>query len=386
MQDGSPLISRPKWKKASLFGFAGLSVLALFALSFSWRSHIKVRHLDRKIKNYIKRSTRENTSLPNELIGVPFAEESGLVLSVKTVEIPEVLAPYNGSIIEHGDGYLLFFRYDTLDSRLRRPRYTHVGCVELDREFELGDHLARQVDTQNLHSEDPRAVRLGDQIYLCYNEPRGAGRVMRLGRFDLERAAVVDPITLDPDFCPIEKNWPPFEGILEDGTPSIQLEYSLNPRILLQVDDLTTGALSAPSHPKSQLMQHLNWSPSWGRPLRGGAPPRRVEDQFLGFFHSSFRDKKGMFWYVMGAYTFEAKPPFRITAISSHPILFEGIYESLILNTAGSGKRVIFPAGFVTEEKNGKQLIHLACGENDASIKIVTLDQEVLLRSLKSVQ
>ena len=38
------------------------------------------------------------------------------------------------------------------------------------------------------------------------------------------------------------------------------------------------------------------------------------------------------------------------------------------------------------EEKHGKQLIHLACGENDAAVKIVTLDQEVLLRSLKKVE
>jgi predicted GH43/DUF377 family glycosyl hydrolase len=88
----------------------------------------------------------------------------------------------------------------------------------------------------------------------------------------------------------------------------------------------------------------------------------------------------------MGAYTFEAKPPFRITAVSTAPILFDGIYDTPALNTASPDKYVIFPCGFAIEKKEGKTLIHLGCGENDSAIKIVTMDKDELVKSLHKVQ
>ena len=87
----------------------------------------------------------------------------------------------------------------------------------------------------------------------------------------------------------------------------------------------------------------------------------------------------------MGAYTFENHPPFRVTSMSPYPILFSDIYDSVPLNTAEARKRVIFPASFVIEKKDGKEWIHLSCGENDASIKIITLDKEILLKGLKRI-
>ena len=84
----------------------------------------------------------------------------------------------------------------------------------------------------------------------------------------------------------------------------------------------------------------------------------------------------------MGAYTFNAAPPFNLTGISKYPILFKGIYETPFINTASIDKRVIFPSGFVVENQDDRELIHLACGENDCSVKIVTLDKEQLLKSM----
>jgi hypothetical protein len=84
----------------------------------------------------------------------------------------------------------------------------------------------------------------------------------------------------------------------------------------------------------------------------------------------------------MGAYTFEAHPPFRITGISNHPILFRGIFDTPYINTASLDKRVIFPSGFVLEKQQNKELIHVACGENDSAVKIITLDKEKLIKSM----
>ncbi len=80
----------------------------------------------------------------------------------------------------------------------------------------------------------------------------------------------------------------------------------------------------------------------------------------------------------MESYTFEGKPPFRLTGISKYPILFDGIYDSPIIHTAPHDKKIIYPRGFVVEGN----LLHLACGENDCAVKIVTMDLQKLKQSL----
>ncbi len=370
---------------------AALIVATLGVVAMTSKNpRFSVGYLKKKASSYFVKSEWQNASMPPGFEAVPLAERSGIVLSVRKVEVPGIEAPYNGSLIERGDeGYLLFFRYDIPEERRNRPRASYIGCMELDREFQWNGHPVRNVNTQNDRSEDARAFWKQGQIYLCYNDPsphQRKGRVMRVGRLDVEKLAVVESVTLDPGFSEVEKNWAPFEGILEDGSSSLQFEYSLHPRILLQVERGITGVSLTPFlRPDSLLVQKLGWPISWGE-LRGGTPPRRVGDQFLGFFHSSFRDDKEMRWYLIGAYTFEDKPPFRITATSPHPIFFEGIYDSHAINSAApQRKKVLFPGSFVTEERGGKRLIHLSCGENDAAIKIITIDQDALLSSLRAV-
>lgn len=121
-----------------------------------------------------------------------------------------------------------------------------------------------------------------------------------------------------------------------------------------------------------------------GKP-RGGSAAKIVGNEYLAFFHSSFCDDDGINWYIMAAYTFEAKPPFRITAVSNYPILFKGIYDSPPLNTANPLARCVFPGTFACETRDGKELIHLPCGENDSAVKIITIDKVALLKSMKKI-
>ncbi len=88
----------------------------------------------------------------------------------------------------------------------------------------------------------------------------------------------------------------------------------------------------------------------------------------------------------MGAYTFEAEPPYAITSITPYPILFKGIYSSEYLNTADVNKYCIFPAGLAIEKTSSKTLLHVSCGENDSHIKIVTFDYEKLKKSMTPVK
>jgi len=185
---------------------------------------------------------------------------------------------------------------------------------------------------------------------------------------------------LDMNLQWIEKNWGSFEYIGADQKPHLFLEYQMSPRKLFELPDPRVNEVKNLTLPQEVSYLPLPWADKWGA-IRGGAPAQKIGNEYLGFFHSSFAEN-GLLWYVMGAYTFEAHPPFRITGISNHPIIFRGMFETPYTNTAPLNKCVIFPSGFVIEKQRSRELIHLACGENDSTVKIVTFDKKKLLASM----
>ena len=78
----------------------------------------------------------------------------------------------------------------------------------------------------------------------------------------------------------------------------------------------------------------------------------------------------------MGAYTFEKQPPFRITKISKYPIVCKET----------KNKKIVFPCGFVVDHKEDRDRIHLSYGENDNKAKIMSLDKQTLMQSMKEVK
>jgi hypothetical protein len=192
-----------------------------------------------------------------------------------------------------------------------------------------------------------------------------------MGEVDLEQKSLGTIHSLNINSRRVEKNWSPF--VYEGKSHFI---YSITPHRILTYPSLQSANLGAES-----ILSENDWSRQlWGSP-RGGTPAQLVNGEYLSFFHSAFEDHRGVVWYTMSAYTFEATPPFRITRISPHPITFHGIYDSPHRDIANSRVRCIYPAGFVTDDDK----IHLSCGENDSAIKIITMDKQALLKSLKSV-
>lgn len=69
------------------------------------------------------------------------------------------------------------------------------------------------------------------------------------------------------------------------------------------------------------------WETKWNAnlwnygPIRGGTPPVLVNGEWLTFFHSSTPWTTDKRQYHMGAYTFEDRPPFKITKITREPLL-----------------------------------------------------------------
>jgi predicted GH43/DUF377 family glycosyl hydrolase len=325
--------------------------------------------------------------IPPQLRNIPLAESDGIVVDVKKIALRDIVAPYNPSIIEQGDRFFLFFRYDVFNRKCPFPFYTNIGCAELDKQFNQTEKDVARIDTKSKFSEDPRIFKVGEEFFLTYNDLSFSPtkrRTIHVASLNLQDLSIGYITNLDIQRGPVEKNWIPFEYAEPGQAPHLYFEYERIPRNVFKVPDTKVNQIEQIVQAHQGTINQYHWPITWGK-TRGGTPARRIGDEYLAFFHSSFRDDEDISWYVMGAYTFEAKPPFRITSISHYPILFKGIYDSPPLNTANPALRCIFPAGFALENRDGRELIHVACGENDAAIKIVTIDQEVLLKSMKKL-
>lgn len=324
------------------------------------------------------------TPVPSKLAHVPYGEDSGIVVGVKEVNIRNIKAPYNASLIPSTSGYELFFRYDVMSSKSKyAPFYSHIGVVHLNDQFEQGNEEFKKIHVPTDYAEDPRAILVNNQLYLLYNALNTDNlnnRCMYVAHLDKTSFDVTYNTILDMNLQWIEKNWSPFEYIGADQKACFFLEYQISPRKLLQLPDPQVNKMENLILPLEVSYLPLSWQKKWGK-VRGGTPAQKIGNEYLGFFHSSFKEN-GLLWYVMGAYTFEAHPPFRITGISNHPILFRGIFETPYAKMAPLDKRVIFPSGFVVEKQNDQELIHVTCGENDSSVKIITLDKENLMKSM----
>ncbi len=384
-------------KKSKKLRYVLLGVLCVAGLAYYFQSEINslkkkskaYRHFFAKIEGGYNPATTfiSGMRVPLELQNIPLAEGSGIVLDVKNVQIRNVPAPYNASIIEHGDGYLIFFRYDVIDQNCPLPFYTYIGCAELDKNFEQTEKEFTRIDTHSDYSEDPRVLKMEDQFYLIFNDivsDKYYRRGMHVANLNIEDRTVNYVTVLDPQLQSIEKNWVPFAYRDENNKSHFFFEYCINPHRILHLENPSENSLRFLTFQNVSSFQRFYWPAIWGEP-RGGSSARKVGDKYLAFFHSSFRDRDGLPWYFMAAYTFEDHPPFRVTGISHYPILFQGVFSSPSMNTANPKLRALYPCGFAIENRDGKELIHVSCGENDSATKIITLDKVKLLKSIKKI-
>ncbi len=377
-----------------LLGLTALTVAEYKCFDLKLQSHKKKTSKRLKICENIAKGIpfqsalgEERELFPPQFDKIPFSNNV-IVLNVKKLDIRNAFAPYNPSIIEHGDGYLVFFRYDIVKQMHLNFYHTHIAYVELDNNFNQTDKEFVTIDTKSPFCEDPRALWHNGNLSLVYNNLVPAkfySRAMHIARVNLDEHETTDIQKIDLHLSKVEKNWAPFIYTNEDGSENVLFEYQvLEPRQILKVTAAETPEWIEPKPTQELDLWCEKWSEKWGTPL-GGTGARLVDGEYLSFFHSKFKAQDGTWWYVMGAYTFEAKPPFRITGVSTNPILFDGIYETPALNTASPDKYVIFPCGFAIEKKDGKTLLHLSCGENDSAIKIVTIDKDALEKSLQKL-
>lgn len=250
---------------------------------------------------------------------------------------------FNPSIIKRPDGTWLITRRSTWSKEFDFGM-NDIMAFSLDKDgitpsrgfkVRIGDRFYRE------QFEDPRAVYHDGKTYIgacdfIWNKGKWTGAHQIISQVDNAWNLVM---RYDPSFGMNrgnigrnkgnEKNWTWF---FHEGFP--YLVYMTTPEhhvIRFNESDWT------PDHTLDIICQYkTEWDSSvWESgaiqgstpKIGGGTPPIRIGNEYFSFFHSSVLMENKKRRYHMGAYSFEAKPPFRVTRITSNPILSGSKYD-----------------------------------------------------------
>jgi predicted GH43/DUF377 family glycosyl hydrolase len=307
---------------------------------------------------------------------------SDFILETKKIEIPGHPFANNPSITRWKGRLLLSFRSYNMATGSTNP----FGLVWLDEEFNpVSTPQIFELPFKNpvlaSKQQDPRLITVGDRLFAVYNNilenvTHKEMRRMFVVEFHYDR----DTFTASEPECithfesenemRYEKNWVPFAY-----NGQLHLGYSVIPhkifRPILGTNSCETVSTSKNTFP---------WD--WGHP-RGGTQAILDKDHYLGFFHSWAdvhtvqSNNKKITHYVMGAYIFEAHPPFNIIAASPHPIVSSGFYDPPYYKT-WKPLRCVFPGGLIVDENYA----WVTYGRQDHEVWIAKIDKKKLIESL----
>lgn len=307
---------------------------------------------------------------------VPWADEEKIVDRVFPLKIPGFYGAYNPSIVKCNEGFILSFRYE--DKNLLK---SFVGLVRLDKQFRLiGIPVVADFTYEH---QDVRLFWYKGGLFAVSSRiisMRPAQCPISLSQVDLETLTFKSVVDLEYHPQVVEKNWVPIVHTDATGEESLYLVYSHNPLHILRVSSLELGTVEQPTLLPEK--RNLVWEEKWGK-IRGGTPCTCLGEEQLAIFHSAFNNGERWCW-VIGAMMFDNSPPFSITKISPYPIVAHGMYTTKLVHRFRHRTfKVAFPGGFVEEKEGGKTVLYLVYGENDSGIKVMVLDKERLLASLK---
>lgn len=237
--------------------------------------------------------------------------------------------------------------------------------------------------------EDPRAVVIGERIFLFYVviEKDDASRILgsRVMFAELSAATLPPRVissfalpknpTGNPDLAHLtwEKNWVPFAS----DEHHVGLIYDHAPWTVILLNIATPGA--APRLVTAFKSSALEWS--YGA-IRGGASPIHYEGRYsITFFHSS-QVVGSRNVYMVGACVFENAAPFEPVAMTREPLLiapYRSTASRFGWNVLAS---VVFPMG-ATQTSDGFKLL---CGLDDGEIGTFSILSSELAARLEPMQ
>ena len=225
------------------------------------------------------------------------------------------------------------------------------------------------------HFEDPRAIYVDDRVFISASTFHRVGKttwvmvhqILSQMTHDWTATGVIDPVYGGNGGSPMmqtgnEKNWLWFH---HNGR--FHMVYSNQPHDVVEFDERWKPVKSHKTRFGNPLWKHGE--------IRGGTPPVRVGDEYFSFFHSSLPWIGRKRRYHMGAYAFEAHPPFRITRMSTMPILSgskdDPWHDGLPL--------VVFPCGAIL--RNGTWTVTM--GINDCESGWIEIPHNELTLTLR---
>jgi len=176
--------------------------------------------------------------------------------------------------------------------------------------------------------QDPRIVVISEDKFYVYFTNQLGERYIRMGMAMIELNTTINKVEVSRNYRSIypivnpksdQKNWTPF--IFGEEVLLIQ---SINPFMVVKTSAQDSEHMHA-YHESTTEMEEFYWP--YGE-MRGGTNAIFIPEKgvYLSFLHSAGH-VTGMKTYVMGAYTFSAKPPFRILSMSPYPIMPQRFYD-----------------------------------------------------------
>lgn len=315
----------------------------------------------------------------NRLVGRRLCVEDEVFVRDERVEgLVDGRVNYNPTLWRSGAHRYLVYRSDSVDPEefdwLRAIRESHIEVAELAPD---GFTVARARGRLRLEPhrpggeriEDPRLFTIQGRTFISYVSAEGCGP---------GATAWIGVVELAADLAsPQGPTWWPSIG--GNGSPGgyeknwLFFECSGQSWCLYRTDPCRFYRVDLDARHVHEVIEPLA-APKWesGEPS-GGTPPVRVGEEFFSFFHSSAVPPASVAYpdrvYYMGAYAFEARPPFRFTRFTPRPLAV-GAFTRTMRN-----RPVVFPCS--AQYDGGTWTI--AYGFNDEECRVTTLDHARLL-------
>lgn len=312
------------------------------------------------------------------------AYDQGIVLDTKRIIVAQYPSAFNPSLVRWRNSLLLSFR---VIPDARKPFHSWIGLVWLDDAFNPRGcpqrlHMRKLSSKVPSRLDDARLITIQDRLYLVYSdndEEKLSKRGFRMhiaqvhyenNKFflkSIEKLTSFEGSSKDQR----EKNWVPF-----NYSDELLCAYSIAPHKILY-------PLLGTGHCELFSLDDTPCPWEWGE-LRGGTPALLDSTEYLAFFHSSKKMKtthshgKDILHYFMGAYTFQAQPPFALTRISPQPIVGKKFYQGGEYQYYWKPVKVVFPCGLVIDN----DYLWVSYGRDDHEMWVAQLDKKKLYESL----
>lgn len=251
-------------------------------------------------------------------------------------------ARFNASLFRRRGALLLAYRTGWDGARCHVARLDEALAPRDTTPLDLSHPLAP------VGQEDPRLFAHAGRLHVAFCGVERAGR--RGVRTHQLYARLADDFRPEAVYAPAydwragwEKNW----GFFDHGGDLFAV-YSIAPHVVLRIDGDRAEEVA-----RSET--RFPWA---GGHLRGGAPPVRVGDEYVVWFHGAADPPhpmcaRGRRRYSVGVYGFEARPPFRVTRMTPGPLL----WADPATCPADVWADVAFPCGAVLE--GGRWLVSM---------------------------